>query len=198
MTAKSQNVNREQVFIVQADNKVYVELPDLKIIGKGASVQKAYDDAAKQRRDLLAAYREADIMDRLPDPSHTTPRRPASAGSASSPGALKSFALKSGIIACVIAVTVLVLTSAITSQVRKEAARLDMKAGGQFWEKVEQRLAKAANSRKDLSPERREKVTEDLRKLAARIKPYVDAFAQGLSDGVATPAPGPDSASQQN
>lgn len=178
MSSIEDSENQVQAYIIHKNGQVYVELPALRLVGKGATVQEAYDDAFKQREGLLATYREADILDHLPDLSNP------SADGATSPTpsrSLKSFALKSSIIAGVIAVALLILTSAVTNQISKKAAEINL-GGKQIQKKLEQGLARAANSSKRLPKERRDKITSDLEKLALRVKPYIDAISRGLSN----------------
>lgn len=171
-----------QMFVIHRNDLVYVELPAMRLVGKGSTVQEAYDDVVKQRTHLLAAYREADILDHLPDASDRSAGGPAGNVPLAPARSLKSFALKSGIVAGVIAVVLLVLSSVVTNQISKKAAELNI-GGREFRQNMERQLAKAANSSKQLPKEQREKIAADLEKLAMRIKPYIDAISKGLSDG---------------
>jgi hypothetical protein len=51
-----------------------------------------------------------------------------------------------------------------------------LKGGPAFWERVEGKLYRLADE-PDLSPEKKQKIINALRKLSAKYKPYLDAAA---------------------
>ena len=191
MPPMKQDEMLQNMHVIHRDGMVFIEDPILRLIGKGTSIQEAYADANKQRESKLAAYRDADILDHLPDldkNSSVSLGADTTVVPAGSHRSLKSFAVKSGIIAVVILFLTSAVTSQISYQISKTAADLNKNVGGrQFWQKMERQLSKAANPRKETPRERQEKIAADLRKLAVRIKPYIDAISEGLADPASAP-----------
>jgi hypothetical protein len=51
--------------------------------------------------------------------------------------------------------------------------------GRKFWARLEEELDRAASPASDLPPERKQKLVNDVRVLAARWRPFIDALQEG-------------------
>ncbi len=96
------------------------------------------------------------------------------------------FVVKTCIVAVVIAVCVVVVANLIVETVEDSAAHtianvhaqwMQTPIGGrQFWTKLERELDRAADPKADLPPEEKQKLLEDVRVIAARWRPFIDAL----------------------
>lgn len=105
-------------------------------------------------------------------------------------GALAQFAAKACIVAAVIAVSTIVVVDRVIGLVEQSAARSvrtfreEMKqtsiGGAQFWGKIEQELARAADPKSDLPPEQKQRLINQFRAIVVRWRPFVDAVVSEL------------------
>jgi hypothetical protein len=115
---------------------------------------------------------------------HETASRQRAAGF--DPGNILQFAVKACIVAVVISVSTIVVASWVIGSIEASAARSlaalrETAIGGpQFWGKVERELARAADPRSDLPPEKKQKLLNDLRTITVRWRPFVDAVTTEL------------------
>ena len=95
------------------------------------------------------------------------------------------FIIKACIVACVISVAAIITASIIIARVEESTARTiaslkpDRIGGPQFWTDVEKQLDRAADPASDLPPEEKQKIIHDLRSIAARWRPFLDAVQEG-------------------
>jgi hypothetical protein len=106
---------------------------------------------------------------------------------------IKSFAAKTAIVAIAVCVSAIVVSdwvidsveSAVARTVENARSQLAPKIGGhQFWAKFEREIDRAADPSNDLPPEKKQKLINDLRIIAARWRPVLEA----LQDEPQTPA----------
>jgi len=94
-------------------------------------------------------------------------------------GAIEQFAIKVCIVAAVVSVcTIFVADWIIGSAVDAAHSLLATSSigGRQFWERIERELDRAADPSTDLPPEKKQKIINDLRVIAARWRPFIDAM----------------------
>jgi hypothetical protein len=111
----------------------------------------------------------------------TEPVTPARAGSSTG---ILSFAVKTCIVGVVFLVCIVVAANAILESVN-DTIRSVRIGGAPFWEKIERELDRAADPSSDLPPEKKQKIINDLRILAARWRPLIEA----IQGDIAKPAP---------
>jgi hypothetical protein len=98
------------------------------------------------------------------------------------------FTIKTCVVATVISVCTIFVANRIlesleisamrtVSNVRTQFAQTSI-GGQQFWSKMEQELDRAADPSSDLSPGKKEKLVNDVRVMAARLRPFVQALEE--------------------
>ena len=105
-------------------------------------------------------------------------------------GGLALFAIKTCIVAAVISICTLIVGNWIIDSVEASTARtmatlraqwLQTPVGGvQFWTRLEHELDRAADPKSDLPPEQKQKLVNDVRVIAARWRPFIEALQGDL------------------
>ena len=95
---------------------------------------------------------------------------------------LAIFAAKTGIVALVVTISLLIVIGSVITQVDamidKRVAQLHSQFGGrEFWEHIEKALDRAARPGNEMPPERQQQLVEDIRILADRARPFARAAA---------------------
>ncbi len=102
---------------------------------------------------------------------------------------LAAFAIKTCIVGLVIAACTIFVADWVVgnlqvsaletiAMIRDEMLSTPM-GGSQFWDKVERELDRAADSRTDLPPKKKEKLLRDIRVIVARYRPFIEAAQKG-------------------
>src|SRR4051794_17364418 len=90
---------------------------------------------------------------------------------------LQIFAAKVAIVAVAILVILYGGVYFVTSYIDEQTEQLQvLKGGPAFWGKIEGKLYQLADE-PDLTPDKKQKIVDALRKLSAKYKPYLDAVA---------------------
>jgi hypothetical protein len=99
-------------------------------------------------------------------------------------GDLKVFAIKTCLVAIVTIFAALWIIDSVASTIRESVVytmaelreQVQIPRGGpQFWGKIEQQLDRAADVSSDLSPEKKQKLINDVRVIVVRWRPFIDA-----------------------
>jgi len=96
-------------------------------------------------------------------------------------GNIVSFINKTCIVAIVISACTVLVANLVIDSVEDATARTisklqgTVKGGRQFWVKIEEELDRAAAPSSDLSPEKKQKLINDVRVIVARWRPFIDA-----------------------
>ena len=83
------------------------------------------------------------------------------------------FAIKTCIVAFVISGCTIFVANWVIGNVRDSFREL---GGRQFWTKIENELHRAAAPSSDLSPENKQRLLNDVRTIAARWRPFIEAL----------------------
>lgn len=112
-------------------------------------------------------------------------------------GPIVLFAIKTCIVAVIVSACAVfaadwVIGSAEESFARSIKSVQQISIGGRkFWARLEEELDRAASPASDLPPERKQKLINDVRILAARWRPLIDALQEGGQTASGTrPEPG--------
>jgi hypothetical protein len=99
-------------------------------------------------------------------------------------GSIKQFAIKICIAAVVISASTIFVVDWIVDTVEESVSRtaadlrgqLAVTGGGrEFWAKIERELDRAADPASDLSPEKKQKLLDDVQVIVTRWRPFIDA-----------------------
>jgi hypothetical protein len=84
------------------------------------------------------------------------------------------FAVKTCIVAIVISGCTIFVADWVIGSLQDSVRELRI-GGRQFWSKIENELDHAAAPSSDLSPEKKQRLLNDVRTIAARWRPFIDA-----------------------
>jgi len=175
------------VIVRRRGSRVIVGIPEVQLYSSADDLQTALAklDQKKQalREDLVAAGEPDEFESYRREPTATGDQR-------SSRRDLIQFASKAAIAALIFVVAGTILADQIESAIKRSAP----KGGSAFWARMEGNLAKMADPKTDLPPEKKEKILADIRAIVARWRPFVAEIAPLFSDqgppSRSTPLPG--------
>jgi hypothetical protein len=100
---------------------------------------------------------------------------------------IQIFCMKVVIVTAAAVVIFYVADLLIESSIRRQAESLQiLKGGPAFWGNAEKRLFTLADE-PDISPEKKKKILDALRKLSSKYKPYLDALNGDVPSGEPNP-----------
>src|SRR5579871_2241908 len=127
-----------EMLLSVAGGKATIRIEELGLIASGTSVDAAYAEIERLKREYLDKARAADLLDTLPVPGRRTGTRPvAMTGTTTIKGDIPSFLIKFAIVMA----TIVILLGAAGIAIRSS---LHMQTGKAFWTKAQEQLHKAA------------------------------------------------------
>ena len=100
---------------------------------------------------------------------------------------IRIFCMKVVVVTAAAVVIFYVADLLIESSIRRQAESLQiLKGGPAFWGNAEKRLFAVADE-PDISPEKKKKILDALRKLSSKYKPYLDALNGDVPPGEPNP-----------
>jgi hypothetical protein len=167
--------------VIQKKGEVFFAgIPQIELYAKADSAQAALAELEKKK---LVLY--ADIGDDDFHVSADAQQRPAlHPASAPSPGLWQFFVKTTVVIAILVgALTLggLTVVSKVQQSVERTQAKLSI-GGRQFWTKVEEGIARAADPKSDLPEPLKAKLLADIRTIVARWQPFLAELAKLASE----------------
>ncbi len=107
------------------------------------------------------------------------------------PGGLGQFAIKACLVVGIISICTMFVANWIIDSaqfavvrsvhvLRSEFQGVGSVGGAPFWKAVEYEIEQAASPQRDLPPEKRQKLLAELRVIATRWRPFIDALASDI------------------
>lgn len=164
------------VLVRRRGETFYVIVHELGLIGSGPSLDAAWAECVTKHAGLVAAYRAADALHKLPSPAAITS---AAAPGRAAPAGLGAFVVKMVIVFVTVMGIVWAGSSLAARVIRhnldKVTAQTDHLGGKKFWGKVETEIGKLAD--RPIPPEKQAEITGKLRRIVAQAKPFTDELA---------------------
>ena len=143
-------------------------ISELKILGKGKTLDEAYKNLLDKKEDIVREFEELGILDELPDSS---PRK----GFRFLPGRQSSFFVKTLLVAGMVVLVMGIGFKRLEGQAISLKQKIPyvgaiiFEKGGRF---LDRELQKAAD--RDMSPEKQKEIANNVRVLVQRYKPIFD------------------------
>jgi len=166
------------VIIQKKGNVFFAGIPQIALYAKADSAQAALAELEKKKLVLYADIGDEDFHvgtdARPPTASHPSPVPSSSAG-------LLQFFVKTAVVIGILvgALTLggLTVASKVQQSVERTQAKLSI-GGRQFWMKLEEGIARAADPKSDLPEPLKAKLLADIRIIVARWQPFVAELAK--------------------
>ncbi len=149
------------ISVSKVGNEYTLRIAELHLIETGLDLEAAYKSIESRKHDLFAAYEKAGRLDDL-SVSHQASDRD---------NRLRVFAVKSGLVALVGVIVVSAAAFSFSYAVRESTRKAGLKLGRSAIKQVERGLKDAA--KKELTPERKEKIRVLVSDAVPHLKPYV-------------------------
>lgn len=173
------------VVIRHKGGKVVAGIPQIGLYATGADVNAALAALNARKESFVADLEDAGELGMLEvESSRIDLRR----GTARPVDDLRYFAMKAGIVVCVIVVGLVVSSLLIVSKIENAIENTtnqvkNIKVGGpQFWSKIEADIDRMARSDSDLPKAKKQKLLADIHAIAAKWRPFVVELESALTD----------------
>jgi hypothetical protein len=183
-----ESLDKFDVIIRRKNGSVVACIPDLHLYARADNVHAAIDALDAKKRELQTELTEMGEIAALDGAGESMPRR------ATRPGRIALFAAKALIVIVLSAIAVIYASSFIAANVDRAAERIQtrftqaVKIGGrEFWSKLENSLAQAAEPHNDMPEEKKQKLLADLRTITTRWRPFVVEVGRLFAEPPASP-----------
>ena len=169
------------VVIRRKNGKIITGIPDLGLFARGHDLNAALAALEAKKQTFLADLEEAGELDTLEiERQPVATRGVATAGSGSD---LSRFAMKAGIVVCLVVAALAISSVLIASKVERSIGSIkSVKFGGhQFWTRLENELNRMART-DDLPEAKKQKLLADIRAIAAKWRPFIVEIQSVLGD----------------
>lgn len=187
------------VVIRRKGGKVVASIPQLGLFAAADDVNGALAAIEAKKVAFIADLEAAGELDALEVEDWSLPSRQVTTSKSDS--GLGRFALKAGIVACIVVAIFVVSGVLIASKVEQSVANTvnnvkSIKIGGaQFWSRVEGELDRMASAGADLPEAKRKKLLADIHAIAEKWRPFLVEVQAALtnpnnpprSEGAASP-----------
>src|SRR5215203_4063434 len=169
------------VVIRRKNGKIITGIPDLGLFARGHDLNAALAALEAKKQTFLADLEEAGELDTLEiERQPVATRGVATVGSGSD---LSRFAMKAGIVVCLVVAALAISSVLIASKVERSIGSIkSVKFGGhQFWTRLENELNRMART-DDLPEAKKQKLLADIRAIAAKWRPFIVEIQSVLGD----------------
>lgn len=167
------------IVIRHADGQVIAGIPQIALYAKAENAAAALEALERKKNVLKDDVAAVGIVDPLP-------RVQATSGTSATDW-IGRFVLKSGIVALMVLLVLVVSGGMLASRIEATARGIvDLRGGRQFWTNLEQGLERMADPSNEMSEERKQKLASNIRVLVNRMRPFTAELAP-----LFTPPPGP-------
>jgi len=181
MTSKDKlDIDTLDIVIRHAEGKVIAGIPQIALYAKAENAAAALELLERKKSILKDDIAAAGIVDPLPST--------AASGAASPTEGIGRFVIKSGIVALMVLLVLVVSGGMLASRMESAAQGFvgtELRGGRQFWTNLEQGLERMADPSNEMSEERKKKLVSNIRVLVNRLRPFTAEIAP-----LFTPPPG--------
>lgn len=172
-----------EVTIRRQDGKIIAGVPELNLFASADTVDAAIELLAEKKRQLADHVRPVDALGRHFSPKQQNPTR----GSALND--IQRFAIKSAIAAAAVALCIVVIEYEVEEVIDhtaaqfepimdRIAARIGSTGGKRFWTTIGNDIERYADSRNDLTEDKKALLLKDIRVIVERWRPFVAEAAR--------------------
>ena len=166
------DIDTLDIVIRHADGKAIAGIPQIALYAKAENVAAALELLERKKNILKDDIAAAGIVEPLPNT--------AAAGAASPTDGIGRFVIKSGIVALMVLLVLVVSGGMLASRMESAARGIvggDLRGGRQFWTNLEQGLERMADPSNEMSEERKKKLASNIRVLVNRLRPFTAEIA---------------------
>ena len=171
MTSKDA-LDKLDIVIRHADGQVIAGIPQIALYAKAENAAAALELLERKKNVLRDDIVAAGVVDPLPN-------APA-AGAMSATDGIGRFVIKSGIVALMVLLVLVVSGGMLASRIEATARGVvgaDLRGGRQFWTNLEKGLERMADPSNEMSEERKQKLVANIRVLINRVRPFTAELA---------------------
>jgi len=172
MTMAKLDIDKLDIVIRHTDGQVVAGIPQIALYAKGENAAAALEILERKKNILKDDIAAAGVVDPLPS-------APVASATSATDG-IGRFVIKSGIVALMVLLVLVVSGGMLASRIEATARGIvgaDLRGGRQFWINLEQSLERMADPSNEMSEERRQKLVSNIRVLVNRVRPFAAELA---------------------
>jgi len=166
------NIDKLDIVIRHTDGQVVAGIPQIALYAKAENATAALESLERKKNILKEDVAAAGVVDPLPHAAATNVASPTDG--------IGRFVIKSGIVALMVLLVLVVSGGMLASRIEATARGIvgaDLRGGRQFWTNLEQGLERMADPSNEMSEERKQKLVSNIRVLVNRVRPFTAELA---------------------